>query len=141
MNEREFICPRCGTKGKEYYYSDYGIGEVERHFECDYCNYFEKFAYGNSREADDLNTYETYFLPCRPGTKIYRIYTHSWISEDIVKEWIIDETGIYYIDQNNRMTHIGLFGYRVFTDKEKAEECLKNLKEMDEIIDNIIPFE
>ena len=141
METRTIKCPRCGTECKETSYSEYGIGEVESHFKCEYCGYYEHFAYGKSREADDLNTYENFLLPCRPGVKVYRVYTRSWIGEDIVKEWVIKETGIYYIDQNNRMTHIGNFGYRVFLDKEKAEECLKNLKELDEIVDNTIPFE
>lgn len=132
MSERIIKCPRCGTECKETSYSEYGYGEVESHFECEYCGYYEDFAYGNSQEADDLRTYENFKLPCRPGTKIYRIYTRSWIGEDIVKEWIIGETGINYIDQNNRMTPIKLFGYRVFLNKEKAEEILKKLKEMNE---------
>ena len=137
MSEKIIKCPRCGTECKETSYSEYGYGEVENHFECAYCGYHEDFAYGISEEADDLNTYENFKLPCRPGTKIYRIYTRSWIGEDIVKEWVINETGINYIDQNNRMTPISAFGYRVFIDKEKAVDCLKNLKEIDEIVDNI----
>ena len=131
MSERIIKCPRCGMECKETSYSEYGYGEVESHFECEYCGYYEDFAYGNSQEADDLNTYESFLLPCRPGTKVYRIYTRSWIGEDIVKEWIIDKTGISYIDQNNRKTHIGIFGYRVFVDKVKAEERLKEIKETD----------
>ena len=131
MNERIIKCPRCGSLSKEISYLEYGIGDVESHFKCDYCHYYEDFTYGISQEADDLNTYENFKLPCRPGTKIYRIYTRSWIGEDIVKEWIIDETGINYIDQNNRMTSISAFGYRVFVDKAKAEERLKEIKETD----------
>lgn len=133
-------CPRCGAECKETAYSEYGYGVVESHFKCVYCNYYEDFAYGVSEEADDLTTYENFLLPCRPGTKVYRIYTRSWIGEDIVKEWIIGETGINYIDQNNRMTPINAFGYRVFIDKEKAEERLKNLKEINDAFDDEFPF-
>lgn len=140
MNERMINCPRCGTKCKETSYLDYGVGTVEAHFKCEYCGYYEDFVYGVTQEADDLTTYEIFRLPCRPGTKVYRIYTRSWIGEDIVKEWVINKTGINYIDQNNRMTSISMFGHRVFIDKEKAEECLKNLKEIDDVLDDEFPF-
>ena len=139
MNERIIKCPRCGTECKEKFYIQNGIGVVESNYECEYCGFYENFAYGVTQEADNLTTYEKILFPCKPGAKVYRIYTRSWISEDIVKEWIIDETGINYIDQNNRMTPISVFGYRVFTDKEKAEECLKHLKEINEVLDDV-PF-
>ena len=139
MNETIIKCPRCGAECKKTSWSEYGIGEVEYSFDCKYCGYYENFAYGQGEKSDNLSTYEKLLLPCRPGTKVYRIYTRSWIGEDEVKEWIIDKTGIFYIDQNNRMTHVGLFGYRVFIDKEKAEECLKHLKEINEVLDDV-PF-
>ena len=140
MNEKIIKCPRCGTECKEKFYIQNGIGVVESNYECEYCGFYENFAYGVTQEVDNLTTYEKILFPCKPGAKVYRIYTRSWIGEDEVKEWIIDKTGIFYINQYNRMTHIGLFGYRVFTDKEKAEECLKHLKEINEVLDDV-PFE
>ena len=45
-DNRKCLCPICGFKGYKYeYWTEYGIGVVERHGYCDRCGYTVEQAY------------------------------------------------------------------------------------------------
>lgn len=50
MANYAYKCPLCGTKGFVESYSD-ELGEVERHFCCKHCGYFEDMCYGSLIEG------------------------------------------------------------------------------------------
>ena len=124
INERIIKCPRCNKNIKETYYMESCL-ENAHHYSCAYCGYSEYEAYNSIQKSDNLETYDTFLLPCQPGTKIYCIHNNS-IIEDIVKEWIINEEGIFFLNQNNNLMEINLFGTTVFVDKNLAK--IKNEK-------------
>lgn len=126
INERIIKCPRCNKNIKETYYMESCL-ENAHHYSCAYCGYSEYEAYNSIQKSDNLETYDTFLLPCQPGTKIYCIYNNSLI-EDIVKEWIINEEGIFFLNRNNNLMEINLFGTTVFVDKNLAKIKINNKK-------------
>lgn len=63
--------------------------------------------------------------PCKVGDVVYRIYTRAWIGEDVVREVVVSENGVFYIDDKGRMTSCNKFGKTVFLTREEAEAKLK----------------
>ena len=63
--------------------------------------------------------------PCKVGDAVYRIYTRAWIGEDVVREVVVSENGVFYIDDKGRMTSCNKFGKTVFLTREDAERVLK----------------
>ena len=75
--------------------------------------------------ADDLIADGVIVPPCKVGDTVYRIYTRSWIGEDVVREVVVSENGVFYVDDKGRMTSCGKFGKTVFLTREEAERALK----------------
>ena len=63
--------------------------------------------------------------PCKVGDVVYRIYTRAWIGEDVVREVVVSENGVFYIDDKGRMTSFNKFGKTVFLSREEAEKALE----------------
>ena len=75
--------------------------------------------------ADYLIDHGVVVPPCKVGDAVYRIYTRSWIGEDVVREVVVSENGVFYVDDKGRMTSCGKFGKTVFLTREEAEKALK----------------
>ena len=75
--------------------------------------------------ADGLIDSGVILPPCKAGDTVYRIYTRSWIGEDVVREVVVSENGVFYVDDKGRMTSCGKFGKTVFLTREEAERALK----------------
>lgn len=75
--------------------------------------------------ADYLIENGVVVLPCKVGDVVYRIYTRAWIGEDVVREVVVSENGVFYIDDKGRMTSCNKFGKTVFLTREDAEAKLK----------------
>ena len=75
--------------------------------------------------ADDLIADGVIVPPCKVGDTVYRIYTRSWIGEDVVREVVVSENGVFYVDDKGRMTSCDKFGKTVFLSREEAEKALE----------------
>lgn len=75
--------------------------------------------------ADDLLENGVVVPPCKVGDVVYRIYTRAWIGEDVVREVVVSENGVFYVDDKGRMTSCNKFGKTVFLTREDAEAKLK----------------
>lgn len=75
--------------------------------------------------ADGLIDSGVILPPCKVGDAVYRIYTRAWIGEDVVREVVVSENGVFYIDDKGRMTSCNKFGKTVFLTREDAERALK----------------
>ena len=80
-------------------------------------------------DAEDFGNFVK--LPCKVGDTVCRIYTRRWIGEDVVCDFIITDSGIYFTDDKYRETSCDRFGETVFLTREEAEAKLKELKEGD----------
>lgn len=58
-----YVCPMCGTEGfvNGIYYDEQG--EVERHFRCKHCGYFEDMCYGPLIKGIVTNTAKSNVWP------------------------------------------------------------------------------
>lgn len=93
------------------------------HF-CDQCG-VNKDSHYTDNLADYLLENGVVLLPCKVGDVVYRIYTRAWIGEDVVREVVVSENGVFYIDDKGRMTSCNKFGKTVFLTREDAERALK----------------
>lgn len=62
MADYAYICPLCGTKGFVESYSE-EQGEIEHHFCCKHCGYFEDMCYGSLTEGIAINMAESGVWP------------------------------------------------------------------------------
>ena len=86
---------------------------------------FDEYKCHSEYIADYLIENGVVVLPCKVGDVVYRIYTRAWIGEDVVREVVVSENGVFYIDDKGRMTSCNKFGKTVFLNREDAEAKLK----------------
>lgn len=100
--------------------------ECKHSKDCKSCSGYRKGSQCmNYHIADYLIENGVVVLPCKVGDVVYRIYTRAWIGEDVVREVVVSENGVFYIDDKGRMTSCNKFGKTVFLTREDAEKALK----------------
>ena len=93
--------------------------------DCEKCGNFPLSDKDVDRLADHILADGWMRSPCKVGDVVYRIYTRSWVGEDVVRELMISENGVFYIDDKGRMTSCNKFGKTVFLTREDAEKALE----------------